>query len=454
MTSSLKILLVEDDDNLRGSLVSVIQRKYNVTQAANGKQAKESLTLDNYDLVISDIQMPFFNGLELLEWIRSNKKETKVFLCTRFAHILETKSTAELGADDFLTKPFSSMELFEKIDRLTKLNFPNLPPETEQQDLDLDFCKVPIEDFISEKNTELGIYIRISNSKYIKIAHKGGRIEEERVKNFKEKGVHFLYIKKVDFDKLVGFTIFLNKTIQQSKMPISCEKKMRFLKYTGELVLEHIFSIGIDQKALNESNNFLNTTIATISQDSNILELLESFNSHTDYLYVHSIAVAMFSYLIAKEIGYTNVPILFKIALGGLLHDIGKKQISKSILNKPRHKMSTEEIAEYESHIIKGKEILESMGNIPNEVITIVFEHHENNLGQGFPRKLEKRKINPLSQIIIAANIFTSYIIKRDEDSVVLNPAQALQKMIIYKIDYLNEQVFTGLKNIINNQIV
>jgi hypothetical protein len=63
---------------------------------------------------------------------------------------------------------------------------------------------------------------------------------------------------------------------------------------------------------------------------------------------------------------------------------------------------------------------------------------------------LEKRKINPLSQIIIAANVFTSYVIKRDEESQPLNPTQALQKILMYKADYLNEQVLTGLKNIID----
>jgi putative nucleotidyltransferase with HDIG domain len=451
MERDFKILLVEDDDGLRDMLKSVLEKRYIVKQAVNGRQAKEYLTLEDFSLVISDIQMPYFTGIELLEWIRANKKSTRVFLCTGFAQILETKSAAELGADDFLTKPFSTAELIAKIEKNLVKPEDKAEQTVDNKDFDAEFCRVPIEDFISEKNTDYGIYIRLTNNKYIKVAHKGGKLEEERIKNFKDKGIHYLYVKKNDFDKLVGFAIYINNVLTQSDA-INQEKKMRFMRYTGELVMEHVFVKGMDQKALIEAKDFLNSTIETISADPNINALLETLNQHTDYLYVHSLAVASFSYMVAREMGYTNTPILFKIAMGGLLHDVGKKEFPKEFLAKLRHQWSPEEIQMYESHPIRGREILESIQNVPVEVITMAYEHHENNLGQGFPRKLDRKRINPLSQIVCVANIFAEYVVKRSDNQPVLTTHEALQKIEFHKKDFVNEQVFNALKKLFNTK--
>jgi putative nucleotidyltransferase with HDIG domain len=453
MSSEFKILLVEDDDGFREVLKSVLEKRYKVTVAVNGRQAKGYLILEDFALVISDVQMPFLTGTELLEWIRANKKISRVILCTGFAQILETKSAAELGADDFLAKPFSTSELIEKIEKI-RLQNSNEAINVNKQTLvniDAEFCKVLIEDFISEKNTEYGVYIRISSEKYIKVAHKGGKLDDDRIRSFKEKGIHFLYVKKDDFDKLIGFAIYVNNAILQSDAVVT-EKKIRFMRYTGELIMEHVFVKGMDQKAFLEAKDFLNSSLEVISKDENVYSILETLNEHTDYLYVHSLAVSSFAYMIAKSMGYTNAPILFKIAMGGLLHDVGKKEFSKEFLAKPRYQWTADEIQLYESHPMRGKEILESMPNIPTEVITIAYEHHENILGQGFPRKLDRKHINPLAQIVCVANIFAEYIIKRQESQVILNPIEAIQKIEFHKKDYINEQVFEALKRIFLNK--
>lgn len=450
---NIKILLVEDDDNFRQLLKTSLEMRYNVTQACNGLQAKDALCLQDFHLVISDIQMPFFNGIELLEWIKTNKNNVRVILCTGFSQILETKTAVELGADDFLTKPFSINDLFEKLDKMFESSNIKDAVIHEDKDLDGEFCKVPIEDFVSEKNTEYGVFVRISNTKYIKISHKGGKLAESRIQNFKEKGVHFLYVHKNDFDKLVGFTIFINNVLNQSQTSLPSEKKLRFLKYTGELVLEHIHTTGIDQKSLLEAKDFLQTTINTISNDNNIFDLLSVMSTHTDYLYIHGIYVSMLAYLIAKEMGYNSIPILFKIAMGGLFHDIGKKEIPKEILSKGRHQLTQQEVEMFESHVIRGKEILEAMGNIPAEVITIVYEHHENFLGQGYPRQLDKKRINPLAQIVSVADIFAEYTLKEFAQSTTVLPAlDALQKIEFQKKDYINESAFAALKSLMKKK--
>jgi CheY-like chemotaxis protein len=116
-----KILIVEDDEFFREILMNVLETKYSVSQVPNGLMAKEVLMLDeSFDLIISDIQMPFFTGIELLQWVKSDlhlKAKIPMILVTGFSQILETKNASNLGADDFLSKPFSARDLIEKIER-------------------------------------------------------------------------------------------------------------------------------------------------------------------------------------------------------------------------------------------------------------------------------------------------------------------------------------------------
>src|SRR3989344_8465266 len=96
-----KILLVEDDDYFRSAVKDLLSKKYDVLEAANGKIARDLLILTSVDLVLSDIQMPHFTGVDLLEWVKKNRP-SPVILMTGFSHILETQRAHELGADDFL----------------------------------------------------------------------------------------------------------------------------------------------------------------------------------------------------------------------------------------------------------------------------------------------------------------------------------------------------------------
>jgi len=211
------ILLVEDDDLFRAALKNILSKKYQVFEASNGKMARDLLAMSDVHLIISDIQMPHFTGLDLLEWVH-NYKPIPLILMTGFLNILDKQKAHDLGAADFLTKPFKEQELFEKISKI-------LGEEKKKEhefisrgsiDLDKQFCKLPIEDFIADKETEHEIFIRMSAAKYIKIVHKGDKISVDKIKAFKEKGVTHLFIRQEDFSKLVGFTVLVSKAVSSS----------------------------------------------------------------------------------------------------------------------------------------------------------------------------------------------------------------------------------------------
>jgi putative nucleotidyltransferase with HDIG domain len=446
-----KILIVEDEEFFRTALKNILSKTFDVVEAPNGKVARELLqTLDGISLVLSDIQMPYLSGVDLLEWVKKNKP-VPFILMTGFAHILETQNAAELGADDFLAKPFKEAELIEKIRAL-------IPTEAarelklERKDTDREFCKIPIEDFIAEKEIDYGIYIRISSTRYIKIAHKGGKISNDKILAFRDKGISHLFIRQEDFSKLVGFTLLVSKAVSSSGQ-VDKAKKVRFMQYTGEMILQQAYVSGTDEALFRNAKEFLTTSLDMLTADDETYSLLSLLSSHTDHLYAHSLGVSIFSVMIAKQLGWQSPQTLFKLAFAGLFHDIGKKEISIEILNKSRSALTQQERAQLESHTTRGLEILQSLKTAPTEVIQVAYEHHEDILGQGFPQGLEKARIHPFSLVVAVANTFCEYTIPSPQFPSPRSAPEALHAMRTFKLASLDPAAFQALTKVISEMV-
>jgi putative nucleotidyltransferase with HDIG domain len=444
--TKFKILIVEDSEVFRSTLADVLATHFSVFEAPDGKEAREILSISQFDLVLSDIQMPFLNGVELLEWVKKNKT-CKFILMTGFSHLLETKRATDLGADDFLAKPFDINELIKKIQNLLiPQKADEHRTEESKRDQDADYCKVPIEDFISEKNTEYGIYIRINSSRYIKIAHQGGRISNERCQQYKQNGVSFVYVKNSDFEKVVGFNLNLSKVLLKSA--VDEDKKKRFLRYTGELILENTFVNGLNKDSFAFAKDFVEMSIKTMAQDSDVENVLNLLAEHSDFLYAHSLAVSTFAVQIGRALDWHSPITLFKLGAGGLFHDIGKKEIPRELLLKPRASTNQKERAQIETHTLRGKEILDSMKAIPSEVSRIAYEHHESPNGQGFPLNLTRNQIHPLTYVVGAANIFCNYVIKSPINPNPMTAKEAIAYMESSRADELDKQSLEALKSL------
>lgn len=443
-----KILLVEDDELLRAAIVSILDKKYEVAEAANGKEAKNVIVLTQFDLILSDIQMPFLTGVELLEWVKKNHP-TKFVLMTGFSHLLETHSAQELGADDFLSKPFSHTELLSVIEKL--INPPDEVSGSKPINLDSNFCKVPIEDFVAENSFEYDIFLRMNSEKYFKIAHKGGKIPQDRIQIYKSRGVDFFYVSKEDFGKLVGFTLQFSKAVSHSPK-IEKEKKDRFIRYAGEMLIQHAFVNGVDENSFTQAKQFASQAIESLSEDSQLVNVLNNFNEHADFLYAHSLAVSTFSVMIGQSLGWTRPSVLFNLSLGGLFHDIGKKEISKEILGKNRVELTQAEREIVETHPYRGKQILEGLPQIPSDVVSIAYEHHENCIESGYPRRLPRKQIHPLSLVVAVANVFANYVVKNPMLGGAFSAQEAIKLMERHHKDFLDEQSFLALKRVVTAQ--
>jgi response regulator RpfG family c-di-GMP phosphodiesterase len=406
-----KILVVEDNDFFREAISDLLtENKFKVFQAPNGRSAKDLIAMQNFDLVLTDIQMPGLTGIELLAWSKTHKPVPFIMM-TGFSLLLETKTAYELGAVDFLAKPFNDSDLLAKIRLALKPKGGGAELVENTKETTIEYGKVSIDEFIARPKADFDVFIKLSEEKYIKVITEGESIESKRVSHYKEKGVKYLHIKKSDFGKLLRFNLDISKMITKSQ-GISVEKKANFMKYTGEVILEKAFVKGLDRESFKEAQAYLTNSIELIADSGEMLDLLGVLNSHTDWVYAHSLGVAMYSVMMTQKLGYESSQTLFKLSMAGMFHNIGEKEIDREILEKPRHLLSAAERKVLESHVSRGKDILLAIKGIPEDIVQIVYEHHEDSIGQGYPNAKTKRDSHPLSPILQVANLFVEQALK------------------------------------------
>ena len=117
----MKILVVEDEKGLREALIRTLSGEgYLADGAADGEEGYALISTGLYDLVLLDIMLPVFDGLEVLRRIRSQGLEVPVILLTARSTVEDKVGGMDLGADDYLTKPFAMPELLARIRMVTR----------------------------------------------------------------------------------------------------------------------------------------------------------------------------------------------------------------------------------------------------------------------------------------------------------------------------------------------
>lgn len=112
----MRILVVEDERLLCDGIAEDLElEKYTVDRCYNGADAYERLFVEPYDLVILDLNLPGMDGLELLRRIRSERPELRVLILSARAQLSDKVAGLDLGADDYLTKPFALEELAARV---------------------------------------------------------------------------------------------------------------------------------------------------------------------------------------------------------------------------------------------------------------------------------------------------------------------------------------------------
>src|SRR5438128_4278682 len=123
----MKVLVVEDSPSMRSYVVNIIESgadDVEIVEAENGYEALKSLPHHKFDAILTDINMPDINGLELVSFLKNHPvyKSIPIMVISTESTDEDRKRAAALGAEEYLVKPFETSELIDMFRRLLKVS--------------------------------------------------------------------------------------------------------------------------------------------------------------------------------------------------------------------------------------------------------------------------------------------------------------------------------------------
>jgi len=288
-----------------------------------------------------------------------------------------------------------------------------------------DFKPVDITTFRNAtRDISFDVYLKLSDENFAHVFSRTTGLDYKRLAQYIQKGVTELFIRPEDEPLYKKFVTRTAESIFNDP-ETSHEKKIATLLNMTEQNMAEIFTqLNVPDDTATKTQRVVKNYVDLMIEKPKTLALILKLVSHGEYLYYHSIAVAIFSMFIAKASGQFNQRLLEIVGMGGFLHDIGFTQIPKEILN------SSEELSPVQWKVIRshpkvGLKMLEGTPTVPDEVRYIVYQHHEQPSGHGYPNGLRNAVIYYPAKIAAIADGFSALISKRP-----FRPAYSVEQAI------------------------
>lgn len=135
----MKVLIVEDEKSLANEIMLFLSKEhFNCEIALTGLDASELLAVNTYDFVLIDIGLPDYNGLDLIKEAKDNNAEAYFIVITARGELEDKLKGFDYGADDYLPKPFSLLELHSRIQAIARRKFGHIKSTINFGDFEID----------------------------------------------------------------------------------------------------------------------------------------------------------------------------------------------------------------------------------------------------------------------------------------------------------------------------
>lgn len=323
------------------------------------------------------------------------------------------------------------------------------------------FFSVSFELVLTGTDLQYDLYINSSShetrEKFVKIFAAGNTLSENDLTDFKTKYFQ-LYVLESQRD------LYLKSLVRN--VNASDTQKTDVIKDSAIVYLDKIFDEDKEftNEVLVETIDGCRESVESmveVIKDYNISEvqgLIGNLSFHDFYTYDHSINVSMYSISIYRALKpHATKKELIHAGMGGLLHDLGKIKIPTNILNNPG-KLSEEDYSEIKKHPDFGIELIDSHceyidgeSDIDFNIIkSVIYEHHENYNGTGYPNGLKGDNISLYARIVAIADFYDAITTKRSYHQVLTteDAIQVMSRSVGRKIDPEIFDIFT--KNVSN----
>lgn len=242
------------------------------------------------------------------------------------------------------------------------------------------------------RNCKPGMRIarEIYNEQGLVLLHENVELNMGLIKKLQKHGIDYVYIYDPRTEDIELQEMLHPKTRSRALQQI----KMIFTRMMDQFQKKRTSTAFFDK----ELKQIIHMVTEDITRHDQAMIMLSDIRAANDHLFNHSLNVGLFSIIMGLAMGYDSEELMV-IGLGGMLHDIGKMQISPALLNKPGN-LTRDEMQVMKRHAELGFKMLKDIPNIPLITAHCAFQHHERLNGSGYPRGIQGEEIHEYAQWI------------------------------------------------------
>jgi putative nucleotidyltransferase with HDIG domain len=262
------------------------------------------------------------------------------------------------------------------------------------------------------RDLSFDVFLKVSSDNFVHVFSSATGLDYQRLSQYETRGVLALYVRKSDFD---AYKRHVAKTADQllSDVNLPDERRIALIINLTEQALADAFAqVRVVDTTATEVKQVIRRYVDLMLSSPRSLALMLKLVAHGDYLYYHSIAVSVFALLLARASGQLHTEDLEMVGLGGFLHDIGHLDTPKEILEAPRS-LTSEETEIVRKHVDAGMDRIRDSTELPREVAHIIYQHHEQPDGNGYPNQLKDKAMSHPARFVQIADCFSALISTR-----------------------------------------
>lgn len=272
----------------------------------------------------------------------------------------------------------------------------------------LDKLPYPVDQIIDNSNTDFDLYIKVETN-WTLYAGSGYHWTLSELNRLLQNGHLNLYYNISDKQQVEAYKIIY----QTVHIDESAEPRVRIVNLTDTAaqLTRILYQHPVTLAAITKIEEIAKAMVNCIEEDLACVSALGLLARHDDYTYIHSARVCAYALAIASQMTQTDRLALTDMAIGALLHDIGKAKVDLAILHK-KGALTPDEWKTMRQHPEFGGELtsLTMLSLVPKEII---LHHHEKPDGSGYPHSLTSRELLEEVKIVNFADIFDALTTNR-----------------------------------------
>jgi HD-GYP domain-containing protein (c-di-GMP phosphodiesterase class II) len=315
------------------------------------------------------------------------------------------------------------------------------------------YVPVPIAALQVASDRDFDLYSREvydNHVRYVLFRSRRISMTERALARLVENNVRFLYIKTAEHQQYTRY-LETNLPAAMSSRNLADHEKTEILFTTALRLLEEIFCTPNELDDLRRVVPIVDHIAQQVLRQPRAFASLAAMNRHDHYTTTHLVNVSGYMAALAVAGGIGDPAELREVALGGLLHDLGKICISGGILNKP-DKLSDREWSVIQDHPVKSLQLAAGYLDLSEAACRTLVEHHERMDGRGYPRGLAGNEIHPHARVAAICDVFDSLTSHRMYRPV-LTAEQALQEMEPMTAGHLDPAWFRTWRDLVLGQL-